>query len=97
MHFDYTIVLVFVIVGGLVALRRRPMASPEAKSATQALSRVVFLAAIALLLPWALVLRDCLHDSGPAQSRGIGAFALFAGGLFIAILSLGFAYARESE
>ena len=59
---------------------------------TVALVYIVFAVEIALLFPWALVLRDCLYDTGAAQSTGIGAFALFEGLLFGAILFLGLAY-----
>jgi len=59
---------------------------------TVALVYIVFAVEIAFLFPWALVLRNCFEDSGAAQSRGIGAFALFEGLLFGAILFLGLVY-----
>lgn len=59
---------------------------------TVALISIVFAVEIACLFPWALVLRDCFNDAGAAQSRGIGAFALFEGLLFGAILFLGLVY-----
>jgi NADH-quinone oxidoreductase subunit A len=59
---------------------------------TVALVYIVFAVEIAFLFPWALVLQDCLYDSGAAQSRGIGGFALIEGLLFGAILFLGLVY-----
>ncbi|MEW6073522.1 MAG: NADH-quinone oxidoreductase subunit A [Planctomycetota bacterium] len=59
---------------------------------TVALVYVVFAVEIAFLFPWALVLRDAAEDTGAAAGRGIGAFALVEGVLFIAILFLGLAY-----
>lgn len=59
---------------------------------TVALVYIVFAVEIAFLFPWALVLRACLTDSGPAAGRGIGAFALLEGVLFVAILFVGLLY-----
>lgn len=101
MYFDYLIVLVVALAGGLFVLAKRPVEPSTAQAGEGEIAPVligaVFTAGFALLIPWALVLRDCLHNTGPAQSRGIGAFALLEGGLFVAILYLGIAYARKSD
>ena len=59
---------------------------------TVALVYVVFAVEIAFLFPWALVLNDALDGTGAAAGRGIGAFALVEGVLFVVILFLGLAY-----
>ncbi|HUR27665.1 MAG TPA: hypothetical protein VM509_05725 [Planctomycetota bacterium] len=105
MYFDFFIVLVFVAVGGLWHLARRPpqaaqTSAEEGSDAGSGFSGAViaslFTAALALLFPWALVLHDCLDDRGPAQSLGIGATALLEGALFVGILLLGAWHARKS-
>ncbi|MEO6710789.1 MAG: hypothetical protein ABI054_13675 [Planctomycetota bacterium] len=101
MQFDYLIVLVLAGAGIVFALTRRrgdrqgKLRDPGA--GLRLTRRILFATGMVLLIPWALVLRDCLHDSGPAQSLGIGAFALLMGGVFIVILFLGWAYVRKSE
>ena len=106
MHFDYLIVLVFGLVGGLLALVG-PAASPklqvrkgvdlDPRSVRVGLGFVLGTAGAAFLLAWALVLRDCLHDRGPAQSVGIGASAVAIGGLFLLILLLGLLHLWKSR
>ena len=59
---------------------------------TVALVYVIFAVEVAFLFPWALVLQESLVGGGVATGLGIGAFALFEGVLFIAILFLGLAY-----
>ncbi|HTF87679.1 MAG TPA: hypothetical protein VK843_04665 [Planctomycetota bacterium] len=101
MQFDYLIVLVLSGAGIVFALTRGfgdRQVEPGARGECQQLPRqVLFATGMVLLIPWALVLRDCLHNSGPAQSLGIGAFGLLMGGVFIVILFLGWAYVRKCE
>ena len=59
---------------------------------TVALVYVVFAVEIAFLFPWAIVLGDAVADRGAAAGKGIGAFALVEGVIFIVILFLGLAY-----
>jgi NADH-quinone oxidoreductase subunit A len=59
---------------------------------TVALVYIVFAVEIAFLFPWAIVLNDAVHDTGAAAGKGIGAFALVEGVIFIVILFLGLAY-----
>lgn len=59
---------------------------------TVALVYVVFAVEIAFLFPWALVLNAALDGTGAAAGKGIGAFALVEGVLFVAILFLGLVY-----
>ena len=59
---------------------------------TVALVYVIFAVEIAFLFPWALVLKDAVHDTGAAAGTGIGAFVLIEGVIFIVILFLGLAY-----
>lgn len=59
---------------------------------TVALVYVIFAVEIAFLFPWAIILKDAVHDTGAAAGLGLGAFALIEGVLFIAILFLGLAY-----
>jgi NADH-quinone oxidoreductase subunit A len=59
---------------------------------TVALVYIIFAVEIAFLFPWAIVLHEALDGVGAAAGKGIGAFALVEGVLFIAILFLGLAY-----
>jgi len=59
---------------------------------TVALVYVIFAVEIAFLFPWAIVVGDSLSDTGVAAGKGIGAFAIIEGFVFIAILFLGLAY-----
>ncbi len=106
MYFDYTIVLGFVLAGALlafVARRRLPVARDgaavvpevplERRELRPVLAASLFAAALVLLFPCALVVRDCLQDSGVAQSRGVGGVAVIEVGLLLAGLSIALAYA----
>ncbi len=108
MYFDYTIVLGFALAGGLLALvaRRRlpavrdraaavPELALEPRERRQLLSAGVLAAALVLLFPCALVVRDCLQDRGVAQSRGVAGLAVFEVALFLAGLSIALAYVRK--
>lgn len=55
----------------------------------------ILAAALALLFPCALVLRACLHDSGAAQSRGVGAWAVCELGLCLVAFGLALGYAHR--
>ena len=59
---------------------------------TVALVYIVFAVEIAFLFPWAIVLNDAMTGTGAAAGKGIGAFALVEGVIFIVILFLGLAY-----
>ncbi|MEM7305966.1 MAG: NADH-quinone oxidoreductase subunit A [Planctomycetota bacterium] len=59
---------------------------------TVALVYIIFAVEIAFLFPWAIVLNDSVLGTGAAAGKGIGAFALVEGVLFIVILFLGLAY-----
>lgn len=106
MYFDYTIVFGFALAGALLALvaRRRHPADREGAAVVPAvpleprelrpiLAASLFAAALALLFPCALVVCDCLRDSGVAQSRGVAGQAVFEVALFLAGLSIVLAYA----
>ena len=77
------------------ALGEAALARGDAALEPAALATAIFVLGIGLLVPWALVLRDCLDDRGAAQSRGIGGFALLEGGLFAGMLFLGALHARK--
>ena len=59
---------------------------------TVALVYVIFAVEIAFLFPWAIVLNEAMAGTGAAAGKGIGAFALVEGVIFITILFLGLAY-----
>ncbi len=105
MYFDYTIVFGFALAGALLAFaacRRLPAARDgaavvpgvplEQRELRPVLAASLFTAALALLFPCALVVRDCLQDSGVAQSRGVGGLAVIEVGLLLAGLSIALAY-----
>lgn len=105
MYFDYTIVLSFALAGGLLALvacRRARVARAVTAAVPGAMSgrsefRPLLLAnlctaALVMLFPCALVVRDCLRDSGVAQSRGVVGLAVLEVALFLGGLSIALAY-----
>ena len=106
MYFDYTIVLGFALAGAALALLARRRANggrggvsgeagllPQPREVQPALLAGLFAAALAVLFPCALVVRDCLQDRGVAQSRGVAGLAVFEIALLLAGLSVGLAYA----
>ena len=70
---------------------------PDANEPRIAVIAAALLAAAPVLFAGALVLRDCLLDREAAQSTGVGARGLLAGGLFCAILLLAVVAVRRRD